>query len=184
MIGMAQTKIFQYTVTDNRIKSYQFDETFNITQNTSRSVLVYIDGVQAIIGKDYTISTTRPAIELVNEPALNSVIKIIDYPNTVGNFIPPTPSKMGMYPAYEPIKYNDNTYVYATDVIQGHDGSITKAYGSVVDDMLLELEKRIYNNIKATYKQDVFSIHDCIPQDVGETQSLHAQNIKQFLSKH
>ncbi len=184
MIGHGTNKkIFQYTVTDNRIKSYQFDETFNITQNTSRSVLVYIDGVQAIIGKDYTISTTRPAIELVNEPALNSVIKIIDYPNTVGNFIPPTPSKMGMYPAYEPIKYNDNTYVYATDVIQGHDGSITKAYGSVVDDMLLELEKRIYNNIKATYKQDVFSIHDCIPGRWRNTKFTRTEH-QAILSKH
>ena len=65
-------------------------------------------------------------------------------PNTVGNYIPHvTPSKMGMYPAYEPVKFTDNTYVNATEVIQGHDGSITKSYGSVVDDMLLELEKEL-----------------------------------------
>ena len=88
---------------------------------------------------------------------------------------------MGMYPAYEPVKFTDNTYVNATEVIQGHDGSITKSYGSVVDDMLLELEKRIYNNIKATYKQDVFSIHDCVPgrwRDTKFTRTEHQSNFK------
>ena len=61
MIGHGTNKkIFKYTVTDNRIKSYPFDTTFDITKNTSRPVLVYINDVQAVLGKDYTISTTRP----------------------------------------------------------------------------------------------------------------------------
>jgi hypothetical protein len=36
-------------------------------------------------------------------------------------------------------------------VIRKHDGSIIKAYGDERDDLILELEKRIYNNIKVTY---------------------------------
>ena len=67
-----------------------------------------------------------------------------------------------MYPAYEPCKYNDNTYQTAVDVIQGHDGSITKAYGDFRDDVLLELEKRIYNNIKVPYNKDIIDIHSFV----------------------
>ena len=38
-------------------------------------------------------------------------------------------------------KYSDTTLVEPVDVIQGHDGSITKAYGDYRDDLILELEK-------------------------------------------
>jgi len=176
-------KIYSYTVTDNRIKSYQMGTIFSPTTNTSRSVLVYIDGVQAVLGKDYTFNATRPAIELVNEPALTTKIKIVDYPSTVGNYIPTTPSKMGMYPAYQPMKFTDNTYVDDQIMLQGHDGSLTKAYGNVLDDMILELEKRIYNNIKAVYKSDVFNIHEATPgrwRDIEYTRTEH----QSILSKH
>ena len=33
-------------------------------------------------------------------------------------------------------------------MIQGHDGSLVLSYGDYRDDLILELEKRIYNNIK------------------------------------
>ena len=38
---------------------------------------------------------------------------------------------------------------------QGHDGSIFKAYGDYRDDLILELEKRIYNNIKVQYDKNL-----------------------------
>lgn len=176
-------KIYKYTVADNRITSYQMEQLFNPLKNTSRSVLVYINGIQAVLGKDYTFNATRPAIELVNEPALGTEIKIVDYPNTAGSYIPSTPSKMGLYPKYEPVKFIDDTYATPTEFIQGHDGSLTKSYGSVVDDIILELEKRIYNNIKATYKHDVFNIHECQPgrwRDIKFTRTEH----QSVLSKH
>ena len=47
-----------------------------------------------------------------------------------------------------PTQYTDNTYRTVVDVLQGHDGSIIKAYGDYRDSPILELEKRIYNNIK------------------------------------
>ena len=79
------------------------------------------------------------------------------------SYIPETPTKLGLYPKYTPTKYYDTTYVTPTYVIQGHDGSITPAFGDFRDDLLLEFEKRIYNNIKidpskvvlsATYQAD------------------------------
>ena len=184
MVGHGTNKKnYTYTVTDNRIKSYQMGTIFNPASNTSRSVLVYINSVQAILGKDYTFNATRPAIEMVNEPALNTIIKIVDYTSTVGNYIPTTPSKMGMYPKYEPIKFTDGTYATDQVMIQGHDGSLTKAYGNVLDDVILELEKRIYNNIKATYKPDVFDVNSVVPgkwRDTGYSRTEH----QVVLSRH
>jgi hypothetical protein len=43
-------------------------------------------------------------------------------------------------------------------VIQGHDGSIITAYNDYRDNAILELELRIYNNIKVQYNQSVFDI--------------------------
>ena len=73
---------------------------------------------------------------------------IYEYENTNGCYVPATPTKLGLYPAWEPTQYTDNTYRTVVDVIQGHDGSIIKAYGDYRDSPILELEKRIYNNIK------------------------------------
>jgi hypothetical protein len=65
---------------------------------------------------------------------------------------------MGLYKKYTPMKFIDDTYVEPREVIQGHDGSITFAYGDFRDDLLLELEYRIYNNIKQEYDPSIFDI--------------------------
>ena len=71
-----------------------------------------------------------------------------------------TPTKLGMYPKFTPEKFTDTTYITDTSVIRKHDGSYIKAYGDERDDLILELEKRIYNNIKTTYKEHVFDINE------------------------
>ena len=60
---------------------------------------------------------------------------------------------MGITPKYTPEKITDNTYRTSQTVIVGHDGSRTIAYDDYRDDILLELEKRIYNNIKISQSE-------------------------------
>ena len=43
--------------------------------------------------------------------------------------------------------------------IRGHDGSYIKAYKDFRDELLLELEKRIFNNIKAEYSTDRLDVN-------------------------
>ena len=62
--------------------------------------------------------------------------------------MPPSPSKLGMYPTYKPEIISDDTYITTTSMIRRHDGSFIKAYGDERDDLIIELERRIYNNIK------------------------------------
>ena len=48
----------------------------------------------------------------------------------------------------------------AQPVIQGHDGSIWRCYGDYRDELLLDLEKRIFNNIKIEYDESIINIQD------------------------
>ena len=76
---------------------------------------------------------------------------IYEYDNTNGCFVPETPTKLGIWPKFEPRKYLDTTLNTPVEMIQGHDGSLVLSYGDYRDDLILELEKRIYNNIKINY---------------------------------
>ena len=157
-------KIRQYTITDDRQLTYQFENTFSLSGTDNRSVLIYVNDVQLIHGTDYVFESNRPAVTFVEGVLqIDDILKIIDYTNTSGNYIPPTPTKMGMYPKFKPTKYTDATYQNPIEMVQGHDGSLTRSYGGALDDILLEFEKRVYNNIKAVYKPDVYDINDVIP---------------------
>ena len=48
-------------------------------------------------------------------------------------------------------------------MIQGHDGSHILAYGDYRDSIILELEKRIFNNIKIEYNTEIFDIAELLP---------------------
>lgn len=77
-------------------------------------------------------------------------------------YIPASPSRLGVYPVYQPGKFFDLTYVgsntngqtttFAREVLQFHDGSIMIAFGDFRDDVLLEMENRIYDHIPEDYK--------------------------------
>jgi hypothetical protein len=121
--------------------------------------------------QDFVFEQDRPAIRLLDDTAqlYNDMIVIEDYVDTDGGFVPETPSKLGLYPKFEPRIYVDSTYLTPTTVIQGHDGSITPAFGDYRDDLLLELELRIYNNIKMNYRTSLIDIYDLIPGKFRDT---------------
>ena len=167
MIGYSEnfTKI-SYTVTDNNNKTYGLSAVFDKGKLSHQAVYVWVNDVQAVHGTDYTFDSDSATLTFTTAYtlAIGDKIEIREYPNTDGCHVPPTPTKLGLYPAYEPKTYVDNTYrsqlndSTTTTVLQGHDGSLIKAYGDIRDDLILELEKRIYNNIKVTY--DEKNLHD------------------------
>jgi hypothetical protein len=65
-------------------------------------------------------------------------------------FIPPTPSFLGLLPNYRPKKLVRDGVTY----IQGHDGSMRTLFGNEKDDLLFELENRIYDSIPADFKNE------------------------------
>jgi len=143
---------------------YPIADVFSITELSLRSVLVYLNGTQLILGSDYNFVLGDAYISFDKiQLNIGDVITVVNYPDTSGCYIPPTPTKLGLYPSFEPKKYIDNTYIIPRMVIQGHDGSITIAYDDFRDDVLLEFEKRVYNNIKTQYRPELFDINSVLP---------------------
>ena len=142
------------TVIDPTITVYPIVFNFNLTQASNQAVLVYLNNSLLMVNSDYTIENSS-FVNIISELNVNDVIQFVQYSSTDGCCVPPTPTKLGLYPAFEPKLYIDNTYQTPTAVIQGHDGSIAVAYGDFRDELLLEFETRIYNNLKIKYDESL-----------------------------
>ena len=154
-----------YTVFDPTVRAYEITNVFSTTTLSNQAVLVYLNGEQLILDRDYSFNTDRPAITIDDRVTLtiDDIITIIEYSNTDGNYIPETPTKLGLYPKFIPEVFEDNTYRNTINVIRGHDGSITPAFNDYRDEFLLELEKRIYNNIKLSDLGSYRDIYEVVP---------------------
>ena len=143
--------------------NYEITEVFNDKQLSNKAVLIYLNDQQLINGVDYTFNKETPSVDFLISLAVGDILKIVEYGNTDGNYIPETPSKLGLWPSFVPIRFYDYTYRNPTYVIRGHDGSITPSFNDYRDEFLLELEKRIYNNIKLPNKNTFGAIYSTVP---------------------
>ena len=159
-----------YTVMGSSQTDYALDSQHDITTLSNRAVYVYHNDVQLILGTDYTFSTTDDSVSISKTLAEGDKIVIKDYADTTGSYMPPSPTKLGMYPKFTPESFTDTTYLTDVSVIRKHDGSIIKAYGDERDNLILELEKRIYNNIKVNYDASLIDIHDVSPSAFTSTE--------------
>ena len=83
--------------------------------------------------------------------------------------MPNTPTKLGLYPAYRPRTAVQKTSDGDQIVIIGHDGSVTKAFEDIRDDVLLEFETRIFNNLKLDGNPVPLDATDVIPGEFRDT---------------
>lgn len=143
VLGSATT----YVVDDPQRRFYETTQQIDQVA-CNKAALVYLNGKQLVRGIDYELFTGRAAIEVLITLHLDDLLVIYESSNTDGCCVPSTPAKLGLGPVYIPSMFTDNTYQNPTLVIQGHDGSITRAYNDYRDAFLMELEYRIYNNIK------------------------------------
>lgn len=158
MIGSGAFTTIKYTVEDVGITTYALSEKFSLNELSRRAVYVYINKSQLLSGKDYTFNSTFGFVNISMPLVEGQEVEIREYVSTAFNHIPPTPTSLGLYKKYTPMMFIDDTYQEPKKVIQGHDGSIVFAFDDFRDDLLLELELRIYNNIKQTYDPSVFDI--------------------------
>ena len=143
-----------YTVSNTNYRRYNLIYNLNDDIKGYRSLLVYLNGVLLLKNIDYTIESTVVAISKNVTLNRNDVITIVEYESTLGCNVPATPTKLGIYPKFEPQIVTDNTYITPTITVVGHDGSISVGYGDYRDNILLEFEKRVFNNITTTYADD------------------------------
>ena len=148
-----------YPIEDETQTYFLLKNKFDLTELSKRAVLVYLNGTQLIHGKDYTFNDDGFCV-ITADKAVGDTVEIFEYENTNGCYIPATPSKLGLYPLFVPEIYVDDTYQEPTKVIQGHDGSKIVAYNDYRDELLLELELRIFNNVKQEYNPNIFDINN------------------------
>ena len=240
MIGYKGHIRNEYVIFDDANTYYPLSTNFNLKTLNTNSVLVYFNGEQLIHNKDY-IFTDESFLQLLIAQQINDVVEVYEYNNTDGSYVPPTPTKLGLYPSYEPqivrddewlsnqnqintadayqlygqntsskkvgwfhplyvdrsaakladsngevtqVEINGSSRIYFAPkssyvcsksaslsipvypigkaIIIGHDGSRISAYEDYRDNLLLELEKRIFNNIKSNYNANIFNKDDFV----------------------
>ena len=137
-----------YVVSPITINIFDLSRIYDFSSSNFQSVMVYRNGAILTRGTEYEVGVDSATVTVLIPLVVGDVISVREYSSTFGSYVPNTPTKMGLYPAYRPEKYLDNSYAQPQQVIRGHDGSITRAYGDLRDDVLLEFEKRIFNNLK------------------------------------
>ena len=144
------------------ISTYALSRIYNFAVSNYYGILVYLKRnnsvVQLVYGVDYTVSSTSPSLIITTDLVPNDEITVNEYYQTYGNYVPNTPTKLGLYPATIPGVVLDTAYTLPTYFIVGHDGSYNKLYGDYIpvtgklvdfrDQVLLEYETRVYNNLK------------------------------------
>ena len=165
-----------YTVSP--ITTNVFDTLYSYNFNTANynGILVYLnDEILLADGHEYSVATDGPRITINTENVtlnIGDVIKIREFTATYGSYVPASPTSLGLFKAYRPQTFVDNTYVTPTQIILGHDGSRTIAFGNgdLRDDVLLEFEKRVYNNIKVDDQYNPpINIEDVVPGQFRST---------------
>ena len=159
MIPRGGSRVFRFEITSDQQTFFGLNNPFTLDTSSDQAVLVYLNGNQLMHGYDYRFNS-EGFIELTAGQVRDDVLEVYEYESTTGSYIPPTPTKLGIFPSFVPEKQQDDTYIDATDVIVGHDGSRIIAFNDFRDDLLLELEKRIYNNLKVEYNEELFDIHN------------------------
>jgi len=151
----------EHVIEDTDEQFFPLSQVFSLSTASIKAVQVYQNATQLIHNRDYTFNNEGFVVVTATK-AIGDKIEIYEYDSTNGSYMPPTPTKLGLYPAYEPQIYLDTTITTPANVIEGHDGSKFVAFNDFRDNLLLELEKRIYNNIKVSYDTNILDIHDFV----------------------
>jgi hypothetical protein len=168
MIASGSRRTERFTVDSPDQQFFALSNPFTLDTLSNQSVLVYLNETQLIHGEDYTFNS-EGFVMVAADIQRGDELVVREFESTDASFVPPTPTKLGIYPKFTPRKFVDDTYLEPRTVIQGHDGSIFAAFDDFRDDLILELEKRIYNNIKITFDPDLFDILDYLPSDSRST---------------
>lgn len=171
-----------YTVTPITTSVFDTVQTYDFYSSNYLGLLVFLNGRLLTLDVEYTVAIDGPRLTITTPLSVGDKVTIREFTSTAGNFVPNTPTKLGLYPAFQPRIFVDTNYVDPTLVIQGHDGSITIAFGDIRDDILLEFETRIFNNLKTKDNPVPLVLEDVLPGNFRTTDYTQDE-ITQLLSE-
>ena len=142
------TQVFtttNYTVSVTTTNQFNTLQVYDYTTANFLGMNVYLNNELLTRGVDYFVSTVGAFItlssDLFDSLVNGDVISLQEYTATYGSYVPNTPTKLGLYPAWEPQIISVKTSSGDALVIVGHDGSQTPVFNDIRDDVLLEFEK-------------------------------------------
>jgi len=140
----------QYTVRFSQDKTYPLSAPWSNYETSRVAVLVYHNSTLLTRYQDYNFDGTLSSLTIVPTYPISvgDTIIVREYNTTTANWIATTPSKLGLYPTFTPGIVTLPHPKGNVTMIRGHDGSMMPTYGDQRDELALELENRIYNNIK------------------------------------
>ena len=159
----------QYTITNITTNTFDTQQVYNYQSANYLGLNVYYQDTILIRGLDYIVGEDAPQITVLFPLALGDVITLREYTTTAGSFCPNTPTKLGLYPAWRPEIITVQGTFGDTQMIRGHDGSLTPVFDDIRDAVLLEFERRIYNNLKLDGNPVPLTITDVMPGQFRET---------------
>lgn len=151
------------TNTFNTVQVYDYQSANYLGLN------VYLNDIMLVRGRDYVVATDGPRITVLVPLTPGDQVVLREYSETYGSFCPNTPTKLGLYPAWEPEIQVQRTSAGEQSVIIGHDGSVTKTFDDIRDEVLLEFERRIYNNLKLDDNPVPLTVADVLPGQFRKT---------------
>jgi hypothetical protein len=158
-----------YTVSFITTNVFDTVQIYDFNSANYLGLLVYLNNELLIRGVDYTVATDGPRITILSNLSTGDKITVNEYNTTYGTFVPNTPTKVGLYPAWKPARITQVTSNGTGEFILGHDGSTTPVFGDIRDDVLLEFETRIYNNLKLDENPVPLTIDNVLPGQFRDT---------------
>ena len=159
----------RYTITNITTNTFDTQQVYNYDSANYLGLNVYYQDTILIRGLDYVVADAAPQITVLFPLALGDVITLREYASTYGSFVPNTPTKLGLYPAWRPEIITVQGTFGPVEMIRGHDGSLTPLFNDIRDNVLLEFERRIYNNLKLDGNPVPLTITDVLPGQFRET---------------
>ena len=126
------TKV-RHMIEDESQTIFSLTRGIDYTVLSETAILAYLNEKQLLINKDYTVSTDG-FLTLLNPPTGGDTLDIYEYVTTDGCWVPPTPTKLGLYPKFTPEIFLDDTYInISTDItgpwkVYGRDETTTASY--------------------------------------------------------
>ena len=158
-----------YTISFITTNVFDTVQVYNFTSSNYFGLLVYLNNNLLTRDVDYTVAIDGPRITINTTLNIGDIVTINEYSTTYGSFVPNTPTKLGLYPAWQPEIVTQVTSNGEITAILGHDGSITPTFGDIRDDVLLEFETRIYNNLKLDGNPVPLTVDNVLPGNFRST---------------
>ena len=158
-----------YTVSFITTNIFDTVQVYNYESANYLGLLVYLNEELLTRGVDYEVAIDGPRVTILTTLVVGDKITINEYSTTYGSFVPNTPTKLGLYPAWQPKIVEQESSNGLVQAIIGHDGSVTKLFGDLRDSVLLEFETRIYNNLKLDDNPVPLTVYDVLPGQFRDT---------------